>query len=145
MIYKMAAILADDTFKCIFLNKNDKIPIQMSLKLVPMSPIDNNLALVQEMATNRRQAITWTSDDPVHWRIYAALGGDELKLCYSFIRSMRKQLVKCESKWYFPLQMYIPSVECHFEQVFMFQIGYGLRICWNFAELTIEINELLAL
>ena len=27
---------------------------------------------------NRRQAITWTNDDPVHWRIYAALGRDEL-------------------------------------------------------------------
>ena len=27
---------------------------------------------------NRRQAIIWTNDDLVHWRIYAALGGDEL-------------------------------------------------------------------
>ena len=27
---------------------------------------------------NRRQAITWTIDDPVHWHIYAALGRDEL-------------------------------------------------------------------
>ena len=27
------------------------------------------------LGTNRRQAITWTNDDPVHWRIYAALGG----------------------------------------------------------------------
>ena len=27
---------------------------------------------------NRQQAITWTNDDPVYWRIYAALGGDEL-------------------------------------------------------------------
>ena len=26
---KMAAILADDTFKCIFLNENDRIPIQI--------------------------------------------------------------------------------------------------------------------
>ena len=29
------------------------------------------------LAPNRRQATTWTNDDPVHWRIYAALGGDE--------------------------------------------------------------------
>ena len=26
---KMAAILADDIFKCIFLNENDRIPIQI--------------------------------------------------------------------------------------------------------------------
>ena len=25
-----------------------------------------------------RQAIFWTNADPIHWRIYAALGGDEL-------------------------------------------------------------------
>ena len=31
------------------------------------------------MAPNKRQAIIWTNDDPVHWRINAALGGDELK------------------------------------------------------------------
>ena len=27
---------------------------------------------------DRRQAIIWTNADPVHQRIYAALGGDEL-------------------------------------------------------------------
>ena len=27
---------------------------------------------------NRRQAIIWTNADPFHWRIYAALWGDEL-------------------------------------------------------------------
>ena len=42
----MAAILADDIFKCILMNENDKIPIQLSLKLVPRSPIDNKPALV---------------------------------------------------------------------------------------------------
>ena len=50
---KMAAMLADDIFKCIFLNENDK--------------------------NSRRQAITWTNDDPHQWHIYVALGGDELK------------------------------------------------------------------
>ena len=30
------------------------------------------------LAPNRRQTITWINADPVHWRIYAALGGDEL-------------------------------------------------------------------
>ena len=50
---KMAAILADDIFKCIFLNENDRIPIQISLKYVPRSPIDNKPALVQVMAWRR--------------------------------------------------------------------------------------------
>ena len=44
---KMAAILADDNFRCIFLNESDRIPIWISLKLVPKSPIDNKLVLVQ--------------------------------------------------------------------------------------------------
>ena len=47
---QMATILADDIFKCIFLNENDRIPIQISLKLVPWSPIDNKSVLVQVMA-----------------------------------------------------------------------------------------------
>ena len=46
----MAAIVADDIFKCIFLNENDGIAIKMSLKCVPRSPIDNKPALVQAMA-----------------------------------------------------------------------------------------------
>ena len=29
------------------------------------------------MVPNRQQAIIWTNADPVDWRIYAALGGDE--------------------------------------------------------------------
>ena len=49
----MAAILADDIFNGILLNKTG-------------------------LAPNRRQAITGTNDDPVRWRIYVALGWDEL-------------------------------------------------------------------
>ena len=55
----MAAILADDNFKCIFLNENYRIPIRISLKYVPMSPIDNKPALVQVMACRR------TGDKPL--------------------------------------------------------------------------------
>ena len=40
----MAAILAEDIFKCIFFNDNDRIPIQISLKFVPRGPIDNKLS-----------------------------------------------------------------------------------------------------
>ena len=49
----MAAILADDSFKCIFLNEDDEIPIQISLKLVPIIPINNKPVLVQVMAWRR--------------------------------------------------------------------------------------------
>ena len=45
----MAAILADDTFKCIFKNENGRILIQISLKYVPRSSIDSKQALVQVM------------------------------------------------------------------------------------------------
>ena len=56
---KMAAVLADDIFKCIFLNENDIIPLQISLKFVPRSPVDNKPALVQIMAWHR------TGDKPL--------------------------------------------------------------------------------
>ena len=61
---KMAAILSDDIFKCIFLNENDRITIQNSLQFVPDGPIDNNLALVLDngLAPARRQGIIWTND-----------------------------------------------------------------------------------
>ena len=46
----MAAILADNIFKWVFLNENGRIPIQISLKFVPRSPIDNKPALIEVMA-----------------------------------------------------------------------------------------------
>ena len=47
-----------------------------------MGPVDNvpTLALGNGFAPIRRQAMILTNADPIHWRIYAALGGDELKL-----------------------------------------------------------------
>ena len=44
---------ADDILKCIFLNGNVWIPIEISLKFVPKGPIDNIPALVQIMAWRR--------------------------------------------------------------------------------------------
>ena len=68
-------------FQMYFSNENGRIPIQISLKFVPRSPIDNKQALVKvnSLTPNRWQAITWTHDGPVHWCIYAALGGYEFK------------------------------------------------------------------
>ena len=77
----MSAILADDNFKCIFLNENDRISIWISLKFVLRSPFGNKPALVQVMAWRR------TGDKPLpeliltqFTDIYAALGWDELSL-----------------------------------------------------------------
>ena len=49
----MAAIFADDTFKCIFLNENWLISIKISLKFILNGPIGNISALVQIMAWRR--------------------------------------------------------------------------------------------
>ena len=49
----MVAIWADGTFVCILLNENDRIPMQISLKYVLRSPIDNKPALVQVMSWRR--------------------------------------------------------------------------------------------
>ena len=46
----MAATLADDNFKCFFMNGKLRILIQISLKFVPKVPIDNKSALVEVMA-----------------------------------------------------------------------------------------------
>ena len=66
----MAAILAEDNFKLIFLNENDRIPIWISLKFVPRSAIDNK-PLVQVMAWHQtgRRAIIWTIADLIQWHI----------------------------------------------------------------------------
>ena len=56
---KMAAMLADDIFDCIFLNENDSISIQISLKYIPGSSIDNKPSLVQVMVWRR------TGDKPL--------------------------------------------------------------------------------
>ena len=49
----MAAMLADDIFKCIFLNENDRILIKISLKYVARTPIYDKTALVHVMAWRR--------------------------------------------------------------------------------------------
>ena len=39
-------LLTYDSFKCIFMNENVPILIEISLKCIPKGPIDNNPALV---------------------------------------------------------------------------------------------------
>ena len=76
----MAATLADDNFRCIFLNENGRIPIRFSLKVVPRSQIDNTAALAQIMAW-RRSGYKPLSEPLLicFTDIYAALGEDELR------------------------------------------------------------------
>ena len=44
-----------------------------------------SIGLNNGMALNRRRAIIWTNAGPIHWRIYAVIGGDELKLGHSWV------------------------------------------------------------
>ena len=86
IVIRLIFRLPTDTFylthliiKCIKGNENDRIPIWISLKFVPRSPIDkNHISSGNGLAPKRRKTITWNNADLVHWRIYAALGGDEL-------------------------------------------------------------------
>ena len=89
------AIFGDDIFKFIFLNENCCIFIEISLKCVPQGSIKNKPELVKinytmvkinhtiigsdnGLSLNRRQAIIWTNDGKVYWRIYASHGLSEL-------------------------------------------------------------------
>ena len=76
----MDATLADDIFKCIFLNENVWILLKISLKFVPEVQINNIPALVQIMAWRR------PGDKPLSepilvrllTHIYASLGLSDL-------------------------------------------------------------------
>ena len=50
----MAAILADDNFKCIFFDEYYRILIRISQKFVPRSAINNKPAMIQVMAWRQR-------------------------------------------------------------------------------------------
>ena len=68
---------ADDNFRCVFVNRNVCILIEISLKFVRRNAINNkaSIGLHNGLATSRRHAIIGNNADPIHWRIYAALGG----------------------------------------------------------------------
>ena len=75
-------LFTGDISKCIFTNEFFFYFDSNSLKFVPKGPIDKKSTLVWVMAwrwTGNKPNIIWPNADPVHRRIYAALGGDELK------------------------------------------------------------------
>ena len=56
------------------------ILIRISLELVQLTKCI--IGCGNGLVPSRRQAIIWTNVDPVHRRIYGALGGDEFRLLY---------------------------------------------------------------
>ena len=77
---KMATI-SQTTFSDAFSGMQSFVSlIKISLKFVPgvQLTITQHIGLDNGLAPNRQQAIIWTNADPIHWRIYAALRGDEL-------------------------------------------------------------------
>ena len=69
----------DNIFRCISGNKSFVFWSKFHWSL--FLGVENGLVM------NRRQAIIWTNADSTHWRIYAALGGDEFMcsvyVCYT--------------------------------------------------------------
>ena len=68
---------AEDILKCIFSNENACKVIQFSLMFVLNGSINNKWSIIgtdNGLAPNRRQAIIWTIDGIVYWRIYVSPG-----------------------------------------------------------------------
>ena len=78
---------ADNMLKCIFVNGNMRMSIQISLKFVPNDPINNKTGLVQIMAWCRAgdKPLIWNHNGLVCWRMYASLGHDEIIMRWWFI------------------------------------------------------------
>ena len=75
----MAAIsdFADDTFKCIFLNENVWIAIDISLKFIPKVLINDILALVQRWHSLPTKYVSLGLNELIHkndmsWKMKAA-------------------------------------------------------------------------
>ena len=93
---KMAATLADDTFKYKFVNEKFFLyKFHLSLFLRAQH---SNISSDNVLAPSRQQTIIWTDDGIVYWRIYASLSLNELKdtergrLCCDFIW----QVIECD-------------------------------------------------
>ena len=70
---------AEDICICIFVNEKCCMLIRNTVVCSLWSNWQlPSIGLDKGLGPNRRQAIIWTSADPIHWRIYAAPGGDEL-------------------------------------------------------------------
>ena len=63
------------------------------------------MGLGNGLAPNRRQAITWADDGPFSWRIYAALGSDELNVINSEKHHLSVFLVMRNNEIYYNLDV----------------------------------------
>ena len=69
----------DDIFKWIFVDENACLKFHWNLFLILASNWQqSSIGLYNGLAPHRRQASIWPNADPIHWPIYATLGGDEL-------------------------------------------------------------------
>ena len=96
---------------CIFVNEKFCIWLTFHWSI----GLDNGLALY------RRQAISWINAEPIHWRIYAALGGDELKLkCLEHVEVDFRQasavdmnsLQRCDASWHKSWSSLVQVIPC---------------------------------
>ena len=86
---------ADDILKCIFLNENTWILIEISLKFVPKGSINNIPALVQIMAWCRQVTSHYLNQVwLVYWRIYASSDLNELTCSYLWCCKLRDEIIE---------------------------------------------------
>ena len=74
----MGAIFADSIFQYVFVNEKFCILIFFYVCTEGSNYQYSSIGSDDGLVPIRWQAIIWTNADPVHWSIYAALGGDEL-------------------------------------------------------------------
>ena len=98
----MAANLADDNFKCIFLNENIWIWIWISLKFRTNEQC-SSIVLDNGLASTKRQPIIWTNDGLGYQRIYASLGLNELLQMFvqKTIKDGIKENIRATHHWLF--------------------------------------------
>ena len=62
----------------------------MACDKIPLHVIGGNLSINQRLVPGRCQAITWTTNDPVHWSIHASPGARPTNGIFDRIRNRSK-------------------------------------------------------
>ena len=117
---------ADDIFKCIFLNENVWIPIEISLKSVPKDLINNFPALVQIMAWHR------PGDKPLSKSMMVNL--------LMYVCVTRPQWVKYRTSYaLLGVSLFLASGKYHHAGNFCHHIVVFLKLFWVMCPLTSEV------
>ena len=88
---KNGRFIADDIFRCIFVNEKFFILIKITLKFVPKGPVDNNPAVVQIMAWRR------IGDKPLSepmLTLHEVIVDDRMRYMYNGIFIISKRILK---------------------------------------------------